>query len=247
MHRPKNRTVFARLLMKLTDLRTLGSEHADLLFPTQAKFIQTGQIKPNAIFDVPMPMATPANASFLSNYYSNNNNNNNTNNCHQIISTPQQQLKCDGVTVTSSNGYWHNSEGKQIVTTTLNNTKSTTTFQTSSLNAYPMRQNLPTTNQIGLNNNQTQSVNSRDRVPNVRIKVEPITVDDRPAAEMAANFNTKIENHQTSAMIVSQQIAQEQHNNFAQMSMSSSPLVGSDLLEKAVVSTFPEFKLEQQA
>lgn len=32
VHRPKNRTVFARLLMKLTDLRTLGSEHADMLF-----------------------------------------------------------------------------------------------------------------------------------------------------------------------------------------------------------------------
>uniref|UniRef100_A0A914W4F0 Ecdysone receptor n=1 Tax=Plectus sambesii TaxID=2011161 RepID=A0A914W4F0_9BILA len=31
VHRPKNRTVFARLLMKLTDLRTLGSEHADML------------------------------------------------------------------------------------------------------------------------------------------------------------------------------------------------------------------------
>lgn len=32
MHRPRNRTVFARLLMKMTDLRTLGSEHADIIF-----------------------------------------------------------------------------------------------------------------------------------------------------------------------------------------------------------------------
>ncbi|KFD47398.1 hypothetical protein M513_11709 [Trichuris suis] len=32
VHRSKNRNIFARLLMKLTDLRTLGSEHAELLF-----------------------------------------------------------------------------------------------------------------------------------------------------------------------------------------------------------------------
>lgn len=31
-HRPKLRTVFARLLMKLTDLRSLSSDHADTLF-----------------------------------------------------------------------------------------------------------------------------------------------------------------------------------------------------------------------
>lgn len=32
VNRPKHRTVFARLLMKLTDLRTLGCEQADVLF-----------------------------------------------------------------------------------------------------------------------------------------------------------------------------------------------------------------------
>ncbi|VDP12374.1 unnamed protein product [Soboliphyme baturini] len=32
VHRPKSRSNFARLLMKLTDLRTLTSEHADMLY-----------------------------------------------------------------------------------------------------------------------------------------------------------------------------------------------------------------------
>ncbi len=41
VHRPKNRTVFARLLMKLTDLRTLGSEKADMLCALKIAEMQT--------------------------------------------------------------------------------------------------------------------------------------------------------------------------------------------------------------
>lgn len=173
VHRPKHRTVFARLLMKLTDLRTLGSEHADLLFPHQSK-------------PLPPPLTDHRGEQNFSNGTPNSGGVNSYTN--ERYGTAQTTLKYDSNSHLTTS-YWggphcypHPSESQ--------NGSTDISGSAGFLNGQP----------------------GNYRVPNVRIKVEPISGEEGESRKKPGVNPT-------------------------------SPMLG-DLLEKAVVSTFPEFKME---